>query len=581
MIICKPVGASRRLRVLRRSAGLAGCLCLTAQVAAAQQEAELANDPAAAAAVRPLLEALGPSTDPGCVVGAEVNGRPILIQGHGMALMDQGIPLTARSVLQTGSIAKQVTAFAVLLLAERGALSLDDPLSRHLPRFDFGRPVTLRQLLQHTSGIRDQDALLTFAGWRGDDPVTVDDVLALLERQKGLGFEPGARHVYSNSGYILLGAVVEKVSGVSLPDFAQREIFAPLGMNDTRLVSDYMLVIPRRATGYLPRIEGGWAAVPSTLGTAGSSNLFTTVPDMLRWTTNLHSPHVGAGAVRMMGQAGLLSNGESTGYGGGLYISRYRGMPALLHGGAVRGFIAELLVVPEARFGAVAFCNRWNVDAGGMVRRLAGTVVPAAPAPRPAPSTQGEAVRPGTLPAAAPSALPGALPGIYRHTVTGALRHVAVADGQAVWGPSRVRLMPAGNGLFDFGPGLGVMRWTPATATRGALFEVLDNGMASATYERLPDFIPERHRLADYAGEYRSAELDATYVVTVAENGLDVAGPRFLRARASPLYRDGFQLDLADGILEFRRDRRGRITGFDLGTERTPGVRFARRERRR
>src|SRR5262249_15505607 len=206
------------------------------------------------AAVDKLFAAWDRRDSPGCALLVLRDGKVVHQRGYGMANLEHGIPITPATVFNIASVSKQFTCFLVLLLVEAGLLSLDDDVRRHVPEVpDFGKPITLRHLMHHTSGLREDWSMLTLAGWRTEDVVTRGDVLDLLRRQRDLNFEPGRQFLYCNTGYQLLAQVVERVSGKSLREFAREKVFAPLGMKDTVFKDDHRLLVPGRADCYAPR----------------------------------------------------------------------------------------------------------------------------------------------------------------------------------------------------------------------------------------------------------------------------------------------------------------------------------------
>src|SRR5688572_23869827 len=208
---------------------------------------------------------------PGCVVGISQQGRPVYQRGYGMSDLQHRIALGPQSIFHVASISKQFTALSVALLAEEGKLSLDDEVRKHITELpDYGTPITVRQLIHHTSGLRDQWNLLSYAGWRGDDVITERDVLDIVTRQRGLNFKPGDEYLYSNTGYTLLAIIVQRVSGKSLREFADERFFAPLGMRDTHFHDDHTMIVPGRTAAYQPRGGGGVTGGSAAIG--GASN---------------------------------------------------------------------------------------------------------------------------------------------------------------------------------------------------------------------------------------------------------------------------------------------------------------------
>jgi CubicO group peptidase (beta-lactamase class C family) len=235
--------------------------------------------PAQARQLDAVFAALGPN-GPGAAVGIYRRGRLVYARGYGGADLDHSVPVTARTVFNVASLTKQFTAFSIALLARDGKLSLDADVQTYLPEFSFGAPLTVSDLVHHMSGVRDYLVLAGLAG-RGDaDLLTQAQALALVRRQRALGFAPGTRFDYSNSNYVLLAEIVKRVSGKSLREFMRERIFAPLGMTATRLHDDLGLIEPGSATGYRPREGGGWARAVYNHETVGAGNLLSTVGDL-------------------------------------------------------------------------------------------------------------------------------------------------------------------------------------------------------------------------------------------------------------------------------------------------------------
>ncbi|GMU04145.1 serine hydrolase domain-containing protein [Corallococcus caeni] len=325
------------------------------------------------AQVDALFAPWGTKSTPGCAVGISHEGTLDHARGYGMSNLEDDGPITPRSVFLIASIAKQFTAFSIGRLAQEGKLSLDDDIRKHLPELPaWGKPITVAHLMHHTNGLREQGQLLNLAGWRGDDIYTEADILWALSRQRGVNFEPGAEVLYGNAAYTLLGIIVRRVSGQSLRAFTDERIFEPLGMTNTHFRDDHSELVPRRAWGYGPRESGGWRlSVPNT-DHYGSSNLFTTVGDLMKWEQNLLDGRVGGQAlVTWMRTSGRLNDGTVTGYGGGLRLAGYRGLRMVSHDGMEGGYRTEALLFPDHRLSIVTLCNGGNIDAGEFARKVA------------------------------------------------------------------------------------------------------------------------------------------------------------------------------------------------------------------
>ena len=290
-----------------------------------------------ASGAEPKVDALFAAYDkpdsPGCALGVVKQGALVYKRGYGMADLHHDIPITANSVFHVASLSKQFTAAAIVLLAIDGKLTLDDPVKKHLPEFpEFAAgPVTLRHLIHHTSGLRDQWMLLILSGWRlGEDVVRDEDVMHLVNRQRDLNFAPGAEMLYSNTGYTVLAQVVKRVSGKSLREFTTERIFTPLVMKQTFFRDNHREVVKGLAFGFLQRMSGGFGQADPDFDTTGASSLMTTVEDMARWDAELRLPKVLGDRWRsQMEEPFTLTNGEKTAYRFGLISGTHRGRKVL------------------------------------------------------------------------------------------------------------------------------------------------------------------------------------------------------------------------------------------------------------
>lgn len=390
---------------------------------------------------------------PGAAVAVFRDGRIVFEKGYGMADLEAGAPVTPRTVFHVASVSKQFTAYAIALLAGEGKLSLDDDVQKHLPEVpDFGRPITLRHLLHHTSGLRDQWALWAMAGGRMDDVITEDDLLWLITHQRELNFTPGAEYLYSNSGFTLLAKVVERVSGEPFPAFARERLFAPLGMTSTQVYDDHQRLVPGRAYSYEPDGRGGWEKSVLSYANYGATSLFTTVEDLARWLQNYDQPKVGTGAtVRLMEERGVLNKGDTIPYALGIVVDTLRGLRRLEHGGADAGYRSDVAFFPELHAGVVVLANAADFDAGGTARRVAeafwGDRMGPPPPRRPQPSR-----KPAAPAAKAAPADLAALVGRYYSPELEAFYTISLEGGKLVARSRRsgaIALEPAGPDELD------------------------------------------------------------------------------------------------------------------------------------
>ena len=265
-----------------------------------EQETTKAN-PATAESVTARVDQLfaewNRSDSPGCSLGVSQNGVRVYERGYGMANLELGVTITPASVFPAASISKQFTAMSILLLAQRGQLSLDDDVQKYIPEWaDHGSRITIRHLLTHTSGLRDAFMLQGLAPPHEDGTEPNDAILKILARARGLNFAPGAEFQYNNGGYNLLGNIVKRVSGQSLRAFADANIFKPLGMTHTHFHDDPSMIVPNRVSGY-HRDGSGLHLASENGGIVGNAGLQTTVGDLLLWEQNFAEVRVGDRAL--------------------------------------------------------------------------------------------------------------------------------------------------------------------------------------------------------------------------------------------------------------------------------------------
>lgn len=345
---------------------------------------------------------------PGCALGVVEDGELAYERGYGFANLDWDIPIATDTVFYVGSVSKQFTAAAIALLAQDGAIDLGDDIREYFPEMpEYERPIAVRNLVHHTSGLRDIYTLMALAGIRIEDVFTDEQAIALIAAQRETNSAPGDEYLYSNSGYFLLAQLVERVSGKPLREFAEERIFAPLGMSDTHFHDRLGHIIERRAISYQPGggNRGQGAGVGdfrvSYLGNfdkVGAGGLYTTVRDLLLWDRNFYTGDVGGATfLDLIHSRGLLTDGEQLTYAFGLTIDDYRGLRTVSHGGSMMGFKAAYLQFPEQRFSVIATCNLGPINPMSLAQRVADIYLEDRLAP---PETRRPGGRSGSAPAA-------------------------------------------------------------------------------------------------------------------------------------------------------------------------------------
>jgi len=289
----------------------------------------------------------GYSNSPGGAVGLYSQGKILFAKGYGLANLDYDIPITTETVFDIGSLAKQFTAACILILENEGKLSLDDDIRKfvpELPQYKEGK-ITIRHLLHHTSGLRDYFTLMYLSGISPDDYFTNEKGLDILTRQEKLNFEPGSKHLYCNSGYLILPIIIQRIANQSLGEFAQNKIFVPLGMKNTFIYEDGKRVVKNRAIGYA-ELENGYER-DHHFDFVAEGDVYTTIKDFFNWNENFKSNKLGIDSFsEKMLTRGILSNGDTINYALGLEHGDYKGLKTISHYGSWGGFRAYYVQFP-------------------------------------------------------------------------------------------------------------------------------------------------------------------------------------------------------------------------------------------
>lgn len=525
---------------------------------------------------------------PGGVVGVVRDGRLAFVHTFGMANMVHGVPWEVGTVSNIGSVTKQFTAMALLLLEADGLLDLDDDVRQHIPELPgFGTPVTLRHFLNHTSGYREIYNLLPLAGFRGEDSFDREKAIQIVQRQPDLQTPPNTEWNYNNTGFILLSLIVEKVSGLTFAEFMSERVFEPLGMQDTRVKMVQGEVIPGSAQGYVPVKTGpGWRTARDLPASAGAGGIYTTVEDLARWMLNYRDAALGGPeAVRAMATRAVLEDGDTTTYGLGLGIGELSGRTVYAHTGGDVAHRAYLSYFPEMEAGVVAMSNNASFDLGlglRIARAFFADELEADDEDEDAEDAGDEETGEDAAGETMPPERVDAIAGAWVISIPGSEldADITTEDGriffQAV-GQPRVEASPTSDSTVAIAVAQAAFtfHFDAAGAADSATLHQggLDMPMRRSTAEPLAETA-----LADFAGRYLSDELDALYEIEAEDGGLVLRHidmePVALRHRDG----DDFTSEVVFlATIEFERDEDGRITGLRVSNGRTRGVWFGKR----
>ena len=313
------------------------------------------------------------ANSPGCTVGIVRNDSLIFSKGYGMANLEYAISNEPLTLYHMASVSKQFTAFSIILLARQGKLKLDDDIRKWLPWFpDLKEKITIRNLLNHTSGIRDQWQLLAISGTRLDDVITQEQIIKILSKQQALNFKPGDKYSYSNSGFTMLAEIVKAASGQTLRQFTDSAIFKPLGMTSTHFHDDYTEIEKYRSYSYNRKDSSHFTNAVLSYSVAGATSLFTNINDMSKWVMNFYDHKLGDQKdIDMLTQKGKLNNGKELSYALGIVSDTYHGWRQYSHSGGDAGYRTHVAVFPDLKMGFMVFSNLGDFNPGEKVYAMA------------------------------------------------------------------------------------------------------------------------------------------------------------------------------------------------------------------
>lgn len=489
---------------------------------------------------------------PGCALGVRYAGQAILRRAYGQADLEHDIANTPDTIFEAGSIAKQFTAAAILLLAQDGKLSLSDSVHKYLPELpDYGSRISIDHLLTHTSGLRDWGSLVEIAGWpRGTRAFTMEQALALIVRQRALNFTPGTEYSYSNTGYVLAALIVQRVSGQSLAEFSRKRMFVPLGMAHTSWRDNFRRVVPQRAIAYSKEGEGYEQDMPFE-DVYGHGGLLSSVGDLLIWNEALKQNKLGSEITQQLQHQATLTDGRLSDYGRGLVMQDYRTTKEVAHDGSTAGYRTWLGSFPQHDLSIALLCNSGAAKPGRIAHELAQVIL----------ALPGEPILP-----AVPLTLAHAVyAGSFFNQRNATRVSLTYRDGQL--------MLPGGTLLRQAGADIFAVKSGTFTFAGHNNFIARAPGSETTGYQRV---MGATQKLSAYSGRYRNDELMVTYEVSPEGEQLafrlsDKSDTVF---HLTPLAADTFGGDYL--VLRFKRNAAKKIIGASVTSERMFDLAFHR-----
>ncbi|TDK47966.1 serine hydrolase domain-containing protein [Algoriphagus formosus] len=511
---------------------------------------------------------------PGGSVAVMQDGRVLYSKAFGLASIDFGVPNSPNTLFNIASVSKQFTAMAIVRMAEKGLLSLDDEVQKYLPEVpDFGQPITFRHLIHHSSGLRSVHDMLGLAGWRGDDLRTNEDVFRFVTLQKDLNYPVGERFGYCNTGYVLMALVVEGLSGKSFAEWIKNEVFDPLGMTHTYVEDNYTRVIPGNAFSYYHSQGAIFERAMDYWNYTGAGNIHSTTEDLLYWAKNLYRPTPGwENAFEQIKEVGIYSNGQPSNYAFGLFVDEFNGHKRIHHSGSIGGFRAQLATFPESRLSIVMLSNYSSSNLGQRLTRLSEIILGTDL------SSQDQSIVKAKEADALESNDSKLFVGKYWDTYEKQLIQILAGDSGIVAkvGESEFLLNHLGNGTFAF----------PKSDGRELRFEIEEgevNGARLLSKEEIinPLILLGENAfsvadLENFEGEFYSEELQTSYWFSVNGEGLVAYHPRHGEIPLERLTANAFRGSWPVLTVEFFPDSEGKVKQVKLSNGRVKNLRLSR-----
>ena len=511
------------------------------------------------------------STDPGISLGILKENKLIIQKNYGLANLEYQIPVTNKTVFHAASVSKQFTAFAILLLEEEGKLSLDDDIRKHIPEMHkFNKKITLKHLVTHTSGIKDQHNITRLAGWNLDDIITNQQALELIYKQKTLNFEPNEQFMYSNSGYTLLAEVVARVSKQSFSSFIKEKVFIPLKMNNSLFVDKTGQLVNNKAYSYYKE-NGVHRKDIYQNSSVGASNLATTIEDLTKWSVNFSTFTIGNKTIfEKMKKLEPLNNGKTYGYGLGLFVNNYKGVPKIEHSGLDASYQAYIGWFPKQKMSIVFLSNNGELNGGRIIRKLTGLCLDKFV--KQSKTSSKKLTKKNTTVKTDLQTLKNH-EGFYWNSKDRFSRELRISNGYLnyVGGNGNLtKLIPVDENEYEF----DTKEYTGVKISNSKMNVILDDGY-TLSFEK---YIPANYNIEnirEFKGIYYSEELNTTYTFDTKGNELIAKHQRTGAFQLKAIKNDFFIGNKGSfrNVL-FTRNKQQQIIGFQVSSSRAKNVTF-------
>lgn len=491
---------------------------------------------------------------PGGVVTVERDGKIIYNKAYGLADLEHNVPNTTETIFEAGSVSKQFTAAAILLLEADGKLSTRDDVRKYIPELPvYEGVITIQQCLNHTSGLKDWGVVGGLSGWpRTTRVYTLDLAMQIICRQKTTNFYPGSEYSYSNSNYSVLVTIVERVSKQSLAEFTKARLFGPAGMKNTQWRDNFREIVPNRSIAYR-RESGTYEQEMPFENVHGHGGLLTTTGDLILWNHQLATHTIGGdGVYQQRIKQGKLNNGKSITYAGGIVVSTYNGFREISHTGATAAYRAVLHYYPDKKLSIAILSNDGTFNPGRGATDIAEIFLgkPAAAKIR----TENINVSEEKL---------SRFNGTFRNMRGFDLLNLVYTPGKVTSNDQKLQVLHADT-IYEDG-----LYWIAKKPDQ----ILLSNRGDTTTYVHVKPPVANVAYLKSLTGTYSSTEADVTYTVELRGTELWANNPPHAAIKLKASFYDGF-LSSDQDLYEFIRTKKGAIDRLEVNTSRAERVPF-------
>jgi CubicO group peptidase (beta-lactamase class C family) len=502
------------------------------------------------------------SKNPGCQLSISRNGQIIFSKAWGMADLERNIPLSVNSILEGGSVSKQFTAAAILLLEQQGKLSLDDDVRKYVPELpDYGSPIKLRYMLHHTSGLRDWGSIAELTGWpRGKKAYTNEDALEIIARQKHLNNAPGDEFIYSNSNYNLFAIIVQRVSGLTLAAFTRKYIFEPAGMTHTQWRDDPNRIVPNRAIAYSKSDSSYETDMPNEY-VYGHGGLLTTTEDLLKWNNFYQQGKLGTPSLlSKQTRTESLNNGETNPYAAGLFIQMVMGWNNISHSGATASYRAYLETFPELNLSFALLSNTSQFNINDVAASVSKLFVK---------DKTEKSTKNATGMQLSDAILTG-FSGLYRNERDASTFSLSVKNKKLIL-DNQLPLVAVSENTFAAGNFLLEITGTGGLYIPGSPKDTIH-------FTKVYPANLSQKDLDIYSGKYFSEETNSSVTIRHTNDSLLIHLKPGEDHPLTPTYKDAFKIDALDGDLQFIRSADNKILIMKMNVSRARNVEFKKLE---